>query len=387
MLVRELSPKSNENIDFVMSQYPLLLQYSYSNTYFMKLIYSLFSKAQETKTKTSIKHTSGEKLDPESGPFLPQEIKTHIQSSVYELYTIHFYIKESCFEIKLYSTIPENINRFIFFIRFILTLCSKDVNLEKHYKLTFILSPFEKEGDSRIECLEPLHVNSGYNYKNEIVIFRKEELVKVFIHECFHLFCLDFKEVSIDFQKLLQPLFYVKSDYLLFESLCEFWARTLNAALFAFFMEKQISYEVFERNFQLNLNIERAYGLIQLKHFLSKFELCYEDLIEGKGTIKSYKENTNGICYYVITAILFFNYQQTMNWFIENNETLLQFTKTSKQIILFYHYIKSVYKNDKLLNTLLYIKNYELNHLSMCAFDIELFRHSSQSGTKENAED
>jgi len=236
-----------------------------------------------------------------------------------------------------------------------------------------------------VHSLDPIHINSGYTYLNEIVIFRKEEFMRVFVHECFHLFCLDFNEVSVDFKKLLKPLFSVQSDYLLFESLCEFWSRTINAAIFAFFIEVNTSYDDFERIFQLNLNIERVYALIQMKHFLSKFDLSYEDLI--RGTIKSYKETTNGICYYVITTLLLFHYQHTMNWFIENNETMLQFRKKTTHVNLFYHYIKSVYKGDKYLNTLSHIYYYDLKHLSMSAFDIELFKRSSQSGTKEIAED
>jgi hypothetical protein len=264
-------------------------------------------------------------------------------------------------------------------------LCSKDADLKPSYKMTFILTDYEKACNSRIDCVHPIHVNSGYNYGEVICIFRKEELLKVFIHECFHMFCLDFKNVVVNFKAMLTPMFHVESDYLLFESLCEFWARTLNSAIFAFFVNKNIGYEEFERYFNMNLNLERAYSLVQLKHFLSKFDMDYTDLIEG--SIKSYKEKTNGICYYVITAVLLFNYQQTINWFIDHNETLLQFTKTQKHVNLFYYYLKSVYKSDKLLKSLEYIKLYDLNHLSMSVFDIDLFKHSSRNVRKETAED
>ncbi len=385
MLIHELTRKSNQNIDLVMKEYPHLLRYSFSNTYFMKLIYSLLCKAQDAITRTTIKHTTHARCSLETGPFLPTVIQTFIQSNVYHLYHIHVYVKDTLFEIKLYTIQPENIQMFVYFIRFVLVLCSNEVELKPSYQMTFILSPFEKKCQSSIQVLEPIHVNSGYNYKTEVVLFRKEELLKVFIHECFHLFCLDFKDVQLNFQQLLQPLFSVESDYLLFESLCEFWARTLNAAIFAFFMEKDTTFDDFERIFQLNLNIERIYSMIQLKHFLSKFGMRYEDLIEG--TIKSYQENTNGICYYVITSVLLFHYQQTMNWFVENNATLLQFTKNTNHIMMFYHYIKSIYRADKFLKTIESIQNYDLDHLSMAAFDIELFKHSSQSGAKGTAED
>jgi hypothetical protein len=372
MLIRELTPTSNRSIDVVMTHYPHLLQYSFSNTYFIKLLYILFCKAKETKAKTVQHHTSNASFKLEKGHFLPVEIQNYIEITRFELDTLQIYIRNACFEINIYTLEKENIQQMVYFIRFILVLCSKDVELQDHYSLTFILTPFEKNGAHTITTLEPRHVNSGYTYQKEIVIFRMEEMLKVFIHECFHLFCLDFNEVQVNFKQLFQPLFFVESEYLLFESLCEFWARTINAALFAFFMEKQTSYEDFERIFQLNLNIERIYSMIQMKHFLSKFGVTYEELIRGEVT--SYQENTNGICYYVITPILLFHYQQTMNWFIENNETMLQFSKTSYHVQLFYHFIKTVYNSDKFLKTLSMIKPYRLNHLSMAAFDIELFK-------------
>jgi hypothetical protein len=384
MLVHELTKKSNDAIDFVMNHYPHLLHYSFSDTYFMKLIYTLLCKAQEIKTKTKIEVESGVRLVLEDGKFLPTEINKYIQSSVFELYKIHIYRKDTCFEILLYTKEPTDISRFVSFIKLVLNLCSKDIETNPNYKIRMVLTDFDKNVNI-MGSLEPIHVNSAYSYGNDIVVFRKEEMLKVFIHECFHMFCLDFKNVDINYKELLQPLFHANSDYLLFESLCEFWARTLNTAILSFFVNKHTTYEEFERYFNLNLNLERIYCLVQMRHYLSLFHLSYEDLIHNN--CKMYRENTNGICYYVITAVLFFNYQQTMNWFIEHNETLLQFKKNNRNVIMFYQFIRSVYKDDKFLKSIFAMKNYKLGHLSMSIFDIDLFTHSSQSGKKEIAED
>jgi hypothetical protein len=384
MLIHELTKKSNDTIDFVMQHYPNLLHYSFSDTYFMKLIYTLLSKSLEIKTKTKIEQESGVKVTLEEGKFLPTEINKYIQASVFELYRINIYKKDTWFEILLYTKEPSDISKVVSFIKLVLNLCSKDIATKPHYKMVLVMTEFEKKSGN-IDCLEPFHINSAFSYAEDIVLFRKEELLKVFIHECFHMFCLDFKDVNINFPELLQPLFHVKSDYLLFESLCEFWARTLNAAILSFFVNKDTTYEEFERFFNLNLNLERIFSILQMKNYLSKFNLVYEDLIYNH--CSSYKENTNGICYYVIPAILFFNYQQTMNWFIENNETLLQFNKNNRHVLMFYHFIRTVYNDDKLLKTVFSMKNYNLDHLSMSIFDIDLFKHSSQSGKRGNAGD
>ena len=54
--------------------------------------------------------------------------------------------------------------------------------------------------------------------------FRKEEWLKVLIHECFHAFNMDFHEEKINFKNLFQTSFFIDSEFLVFESFVEFWA-------------------------------------------------------------------------------------------------------------------------------------------------------------------
>jgi hypothetical protein len=198
-----------------------------------------------------------------------------------------------------------------------------------------------------------------------VIVFRQEEWFKVLIHECFHLFCLDFHEIDVDYKAMLQPMFHVESRYLLVEPFCEFWARTLNTAFFSYWIKKNISYEDFERYFHMNLNLERAFGLVQMKHYLSHFNLDYKDLVTTKETL-AYTESTEGFGYYVLTPILFFHFQQTMNWFVDHNETLLRFKRNTRHIHMFCHYLKSIYAQDKFLKELDLVKEYpETWHMSI----------------------
>ena len=55
--------------------------------------------------------------------------------------------------------------------------------------------------NSNIDILDQIHVNTAFTYScieqsNEIVIFRKEEWLKVLIHESFHNFGLDFSDMN-----------------------------------------------------------------------------------------------------------------------------------------------------------------------------------------------
>jgi hypothetical protein len=84
-----------------------------------------------------------------------------------------------------------------------------------------------------IEILNQHHVNTAFTFScpvnSEIVVFRKEEWFKVFMHETFHNFALDFSDMNNNkcHSKILQ-LFPVKSDVNLFEAYTEFWARIMN---------------------------------------------------------------------------------------------------------------------------------------------------------------
>ena len=108
-----------------------------------------------------------------------------------------------------------------------------------------------------------------------------------------------------------------------------------------------------------------------MKYILGNMGFTYESLID-KHREKEYTENTNLFCYYVLTPLLLFNYEQTMTWFIDNNETLLQFTKNKQNILLFFYYIKSIYKNEKFIQFLHNLKEYNLTNNHMALFEISI---------------
>jgi len=97
----------------------------------------------------------------------------------------------------------------------------------------------------------------------------------------------------------------------------------------------------------------------------------YELLIDNSKPI-TYKENTNMFCYYVLTTVLLFNYEQTINWFITHNKSLLQFNNNKETVLLFFNYIKTIYNNKNLLKFINLLKNYNLNNNNMTLFEFNL---------------
>jgi hypothetical protein len=172
---------------------------------------------------------------------------------------------------------------------------------------------------------------------------------------------------------MFEPLFQVNSNFLLFECFCEYWGRTLNAAIVAYHSKKNITFKEFQVAFELNINVERCFSLLQLNHFLNTMNLTYSDLIEGRA-INIYRENTNGICYYVLTGLLMYNFEQTMNWFIDNNETIINFTKTNDNIYMFFLFIKLIYNQPELLTLLETIskENKKIPTMHMAALEISV---------------
>ena len=363
--VTKLTNKSNHNINYIFENYSHLIEQKIKDPYFIKLLYTLIHKASTQQTEYTLSTTENVNVVADSNYYFPENVKTYINENTYTLYDLSFKIKGIIINVKLYAN-KININKYIYFIKLILNICANEAIAVKNCTITFYLTPFEKSKPT--STINPEHINSGFCISDgTIVIFRKEEWFKVFIHECFHLFCLDFNEVQIDFKKIFSVLFFIKSDFLFFESLVEFWARTINIAVVSFFTKKNISYEEFELLMEVNLSIEQIYSIIQMKHVLSGINITYEQMITSPC---NYNETTNAFCYYVIPALLFSHYEQTMSWFIDHNQTLLQFNKNTKHVYLFYQYIRSIYKSKKFLE-LLEKPNYQLDNMNMCAFDIE----------------
>ena len=233
--VTKLTTKSNSNINYIFENYPHLLEEKIKDSYFIQLLYTLIHKSIKPLDYT----LTTDKIDENH---LPEHIRPHINET-YTLYNIQFNIKGNIINVKLHAN-KININKYIYFIQLILNMCINSSESKTHTIRVYLI-PFEKNEPTH--SIDSEHVNSVYRNDGEIVIFRKEEWFKVFIHECFHLFCLDVNEVNIDFKKIFSVLFFIKSDcdFLFFESLVEFWAKTINIAIVSFFTKKNISYEEF----------------------------------------------------------------------------------------------------------------------------------------------
>ena len=204
------------------------------------------------------------------------------------------------------------------------------------------------------EIIDQMHVNTGFTYccpaVSEIVIYRKEEWFKVLIHESWHTFGLDFAEMELElYHNHIRSIIKVKSDVNLFECYTEFWAEIMNGSICSFFLVKdKLQVESFYKYFSAFVNLERAHKYFQLVKMLNHMGTTYETIING--TMHNYREATNVLSYYILTAILMHDYQTFLKWCkINNSPNLLQFAKTQKSLNSFCTFINGTYSKKSFL--------------------------------------
>ena len=241
-------------------------------------------------------------------------------------------------------------SKFIFF---------KEVFKEFKHIYIYLNHQEKKLPNEKMDTLSSNHVNSAFtsccSENSEIVIFRKEEWFKVFIHETMHNFGLDFCNMeSKKMKELMSSVFNLESNMLMYESYCEFWGVIMNSCFVSYLSNKKITKMVFIKNTKKNIDNELAFSLFQMNKILDHMGLDYEDLYkkEEENRLKRnylYREDTNVFAYYIVKTVLLYHYDTFLEWCSEKNYNLIDFKKTTKNVELFCEFIKKHYKKRDFL--------------------------------------
>ena len=198
----------------------------------------------------------------------------------------------------------------------------------------------------------------------EIVIYRKEEWFKVFIHETFHNYGFDFSNASDDLIQygtsfVLNKLYPVKSDVNLYEAYTECWARIIYVAFSCMHTGND---DAFLACMKRRLDEEIAFSFFQAAKVLEYMNIeSYEQLVRGQCQAE-YKENTSILAYYVITLVLFANYPAFIAWCYQHNR--ITTTSSSLQFHLSdYIVFKQTRANLESFCTALLQKQYQASNL------------------------
>lgn len=272
---------------------------------------------------------------------------------------VHFIVEDDNAELEI-ETYNKHVDSIIMWIYILNQYASKQCATSLVIYLYFT-SLEKKIPTSNIFILDEINVNTAFTTTcpkdSEIVVFRKEEWFKVFIHETFHNFSLDFSDMNNNnANKCILDIFKVNSNVNLYEAYTEFWAEIMNALFCSFFsLKNKNDINDFLSNAEFFINFERTFSFFQLVKTLDFMGLTYKDLYsetERSRILREnlYKEKTNVLSYYVIKTVLINNYQGFLAWCNTNNLSLLQFKKTIKNQIDFCLFIDNNYKSSSMLN-------------------------------------
>jgi hypothetical protein len=208
--------------------------------------------------------------------------------------------------------------------------CSQATNATCYTDVSIymFMTPYKKElpdSSSSPLPLGPEHINSAHTYacrsavaENSIILFRKEEWFKVFVHESFHCLGLDFVSLVDETEEgrrvhqRLRTLFPGTSriaDYRIYEVYVEIWANIINVGFVA--VEKNcspIKLLIQAKRESVDalhlLNKERAFSIGQAAKILRHYHISYTNLLQVGN--KDYpEEDTCVFSYHMVRAIVF----------------------------------------------------------------------------------
>ena len=231
--------------------------------------------------------------------------------------------------------------------------CAKSLNLffymtplkKKMPNFELILEDtFDNESKFKSDIqLDAQHVNTAYTFackeRNEIVLYREEEWRKVFAHELIHCLGLDFSahyfSIQDNMKARFQEIFQIGSDFLIYESYCEYWARFLRIFTSEFMKQKKLNFGRFRKRVLKALDVERKYSCVIASKIVKTYFGTLDNLFsrnDQTNKLIEYREKTNALCYYFFTAIMMYNFNVFFEWFHQNSNNLLDFNKKHYKI-------------------------------------------------------
>jgi hypothetical protein len=228
--------------------------------------------------------------------------------------------------------------------------CMKSINVYIILSELPKLLPSEIDGDNDIGCI---HVNSGLTTScpehGEIHVYRREEWLKVLVHETMHAFGLDFSmenNTTISNNSIKSTFPINKDDLRLYETYCETWAEIINIILYTFFSSVPgVSDKAMQDSISIRLLQEISWSLFQCSKIMRFYDLRYDYLFsrsacKTKARNANYKErDTHLFSYYVAKALVMFHINEFFQWCIDSNTNIIKFSSNRDTIEGFSEFI------------------------------------------------
>lgn len=250
----------------------------------------------------------------------------------------------------------------------------------KHLTVYLYLTDLPKLLD-RDPVLGRNHVNTGFTLpcssKNEIYVFREEEWFKVFIHEVFHAFGIDFADSRLTptqemCQERIHRIFKLPHvNILVFETFTEACAEIMNLLFLMYFTyetrdvntrsarktsvsrKANTTHKSQENGFSPEkmsawLANEMDFSAFQCAKVLHHYSMEYTDLYSQSPYAiqkrREYRENSNVFSYYVLKPILLNHFNDFIHWIIHSNERSFKFLTNSRNTESFCNLFENHYR-------------------------------------------
>ena len=210
--------------------------------------------------------------------------------------------------------------------------------------------------------IESINANTAFTYScqknNEICVYRKEECFKVFIHETFHSFGLDFSSMSqILANTIISSSFRIINktiDFKIYESYCETWAQIINILFILYTYDKieakPENFEQWKNRFGLYLTYENLWSVFQANKVMNHYDIRNDLLCNNEITYDEKK--TSPFSYYILKSYLMNNIDDFIHWSDSNNNNTI-FFNTNKNNIEKYSYFICESSRNSIHNVLL----------------------------------
>lgn len=223
--------------------------------------------------------------------------------------------------------------------------------------------------DSLVSTIDKIHVNSGVatscQERGEICIYREEEVLKVFIHETFHALGLDTAgyDDAVSLKELDQLFPVENAEFSLKEAYTEWWARVINSALVCYKNKPYTTYDEFVVCLTFAVNMERTFALFQVKKILRHMGLTFDSLYgtdESSRTARRilYRENTPAFSYYILVAIMLFDFSALSEMFFDQNIMLFKLQARAAPYAALVDSVHKALSNPCLSDTMMRVTNY-----------------------------
>jgi len=289
-----------------------------SNTFFMKLykeLNDIIKKTSIDEKNIFIKNIDIKEISTylDDNDFTSKNIQKHIIDNLKYGYEIT-YLNNTIiyFSSKNFSTVPKLIKHMIFIIVILKKLFKRDYSQKLIYFEKNKKKEFPRKNNVKITTLSPDNVNTAVTYvdlhKNgNIILYRKEEAIKVLIHELIHSNLIDEKLIFTNKNDEFTKLFCTNYKILLNEAFTETMACIINIFIIHIINNFKISEldKMFVNEFNYSnyicSKIKTYYKIDKINHIIKKSG-------EDKECIDYFPQQTNVFSYYFLKNILLKNH-------------------------------------------------------------------------------